>query len=409
MSRRSTRRHLDVVISGGGTAGHVSPALAVAEALVSSGHARDAIGFVGSRRGMEARLVPQAGFSIVLLPGRGLRRRITAENLIALAELVVATIRAGALLVKTKPDVVMTVGGYASVPSALAARVLRIPVVVVNHDAVPGASNRLVGRFAAASAVAMPGTVLPRAVVTGSPVRPEILAVQRDDAGRRAAREKLGIDAGRFLVVTTGGSLGARTINDATLGAARILASRDDLAIYHVAGARDLDSVRTRLAEHVTATAGGLETGGLDAGGLEMGALETGGTGTGALDYRVVGFEPGLPEVLGAADLVVARAGASTVAELAVLGLASVLVPLPGAPSDHQRRNAELLASQGAAILVLDHECTGERLAAIISDLAADRGRVASMNSAAGALANRDAARRVAALVDDVAARRRPR
>ncbi|MCU1493494.1 MAG: murG [Acidimicrobiaceae bacterium] len=380
MSGPQRSRRYDVVVSGGGTAGHVAPALAVAEALVDAGHERSAIHFVGSSRGMEARLVPEAGFEVSLLPGRGIKRRLTLENALAVAELATATLRAFALLARRRPSVVVAVAGYASVPCALAARPLGIPVVVVNIDAVPGAANRLVGRFAAASAVALPGTPLPRAVVTGAPVRPEVLAIDRSDSGRAAARAKLGIDPDRFLVLVTGGSLGARSLNEAALGVARLLSLRRDLAIYHVAGARDHDAMAARLAELALSAERGL-------------------------DYRLVGYEPAMAEVLAACDLVVARAGASTVAELTVVGLAAVLVPLPGAPSDHQRRNAELLEERGAATVLDDAMCTPERLVELITSLAADPARVAAMAAAAANLGRRDAAARVADLVEEVAAR----
>jgi UDP-N-acetylglucosamine:LPS N-acetylglucosamine transferase len=182
-------------------------------------------------------------------------------------------------------------------------------------------------------------------------------------------------------VLVTGGSLGARRLNEATLRAVRLLRTRGDLAVYHVSGTRDHASVVSRLATMDLSTAGGL-------------------------DYRLVGFEPAMATVLAASDLVIARAGASTVAELTVIGIASVLVPLPGAPSDHQRRNAELLEAHGAARVLDDGECTGELLAGLITSFAADPQGTAAMADAAARLGTRDAAIRVARLVDEVAGRR---
>jgi undecaprenyldiphospho-muramoylpentapeptide beta-N-acetylglucosaminyltransferase len=370
-----------IVIAGGGTAGHVSPALAIAEALVEGGRPRESVRFVGSARGMEARLVPDAGFSITLLPGRGLKRKLTPENGLAIAELAVATARALALLRRNRPEVVVTVAGYASVPCALAARLLMVPIVVVNIDAVPGAANRLVGRFAELAAVALPGTPLPRAVVTGAPVRASVLAVDRSAEGRAAARARLGVGADRFVILVTSGSLGARTVNEAVLGCAVALADRRDLVIYHVSGTRDHASVAERLTPIAPDPARGL-------------------------DYRLVAYETAMPTVLAACDLVIGRAGASTVAELTVIGLPSVLIPLPGAPGDHQTKNAELLEKAGAAIVIADPQCTTARLASVIDELAGDRLHLADMAAAARALGNRDGASRVAKLVEEIASRR---
>ncbi len=318
----SARARRGVVVTGGGTAGHVLPALTVARALVDAGHPIGSVHFVGSRRGMEGRLVPEAGFSVTVLPGRGVERALTLRSALALAALAIASVRAVLLLARLRPSVVVAVAGYASVPASLAAALLRVPIVVVNIDSVPGAANRLVGRFAAACAVAWPGTSLPRAIVTGPPVRPEVLAADRSPAGRAAARATLGVAPDRVLVVVTGGSLGARSLNDAALALASGLAERGRIALYHVTGARDHERV------------------------VEAARAIPGGEGSGP-DYRVVGYEDAMSTVLAAADLVVARAGASTLAEICAVGVASVLVPLPGAPSDHQRRNAEVLEKAG--------------------------------------------------------------
>ncbi len=381
----ATRRRYDVIVSGGGTAGHVSPALAIARALVDAGHEPGGIHFVGSTRGMEGRLVPAAGFSVTLLPGRGLERRPSLRNLVTAAELAVALVRAVALVAWHRPAVVVAVAGYASVPCSLAARLLAIPVVVVNIDSVPGVANRLVARFAVASAVALPGTGLPRTVVTGAPVRPEILAVDRSPAGRRAAREALGIDDGRFVVVVTGGSLGARTLNDAAVGLAFALRDDGRFTVYHVCGTRNAEVV----GEAVRAL-----------------GITPSPAAASALDYRLVAYEDDMATVLAACDLLVARAGASTVAEVTVVGVPAMLVPLPGAPSDHQRHNAQSLAGRGAALVLDDARCTAERLVSIVERLAGDPAELAALETSARALGRRDAARRIAALADDAAARR---
>jgi undecaprenyldiphospho-muramoylpentapeptide beta-N-acetylglucosaminyltransferase len=370
-------------MSGGGTAGHVQPALAVGEALVARGHERASISYVGSRRGMEATLVPEAGFEVILLPGRGIQRRLTAANVPAAAGLLLAFVLAVFLVARRRPRVVVTVGGYAGFPCAVAAVVLRVPLIVVSYDAVPGTANRLVARFARKCAVAFAGTGLPNEVVTGAPVRSAVLSAERSPSGRDAARAVIDVPADRFLLAVAGGSLGARRLNQATLGLAEAWSARDDVTIYHVAGERNLEGVRAQ------------------AGGLGLGPAEAGG----GLDYRLVGYEKQMPALLAACDLAVSRAGASTVAELAAIGAPSVLVPLPGAPHDHQTRNAEALAGLGAAILLKDAECSPGRLSELIEPLVAEPERLAAMGHAAAAAGRKDAADRVAALAESVADR----
>jgi undecaprenyldiphospho-muramoylpentapeptide beta-N-acetylglucosaminyltransferase len=360
------------VIAGGGTAGHVTPAIAVAEALVARGHDRSSIHFVGAARGVEARLVPAAGFSVTLLPGRGIQRRPTPANLVAVAGIVAGVVRALRLVRRLRPAVVVSVGGYASVPCVVAATLWRVPVVLAEQNATPGAANRLAARVARAAAVAFPQTPLPRAVVTGNPVRPGILAVDRSDAGRAAARAALGLPEGRRVLLVFGGSLGARRLNDAVLGAVAGWAGRGDLAVHHVTGPRDHDRV---VAAAPTLPPGGLV-------------------------WRPVPFEARMDLAYAAADLAVCRAGASTVAELTVVGLPAVLVPYPAATGDHQTHNARAVAAAGGAIVLADAECTGSRLAAEVEALLADPGRLAAMEAAMRRLARPDAAERVADLVE---------
>lgn len=360
------------LVAGGGTAGHVLPALAAAGALVARGHPTDSIHFVGSVRGMEARLVPEAGYRITLLPGRGIVRRLALANVGAVTGLVRAVGRALVLTVRSRPSVVLSVGGYASVACAAAAVVLRVPLVLHEANAFPGLANRMAGRFARASAVSFAGTALPRAVLTGNPVRPEVLAVDRSPAGRSAARAALGLPADGLVVAVFGGSLGARRINEATFGLVEAWADRAGVVVRHAVGGRDWAQVAGRLAEP---TPGGLA-------------------------YHPVGYEDRMPELYAAADVVVGRAGGTTVAELAAVGLASVLVPLPIAPDDHQTANAMALVRAGAAVVVADADLTAERLVAELDPLLADPGRLRAMGEAARELARPDAAERVADLVE---------
>lgn len=366
------------LIVGGGTAGHVLPGIAIGQELVRRGHTRESIHFVGSERGVERTIVPDAGFELTLLPGRGIQRRFTSENIGAIAGLVRAFATSFSLLRTHRPTVVVALGGYASVPAGLWAVLLRVPIVVAEQNAVPGLANRIIGRFAKASAVSYDGTDLPRAVWTGNPVRPEILAVAAArESSRLAAREALGVATDRKLVVVFGGSLGARTINDATVRALSLLAGRRDLEIRHIIGTRDFADVCSRVTLPKEA----------------------------ALRYTPIEYEDDMASVYAAADLVVCRAGATSCAELAVTGTPAVLVPLPGAPGDHQTANARALEGAGGAELLADSIFDAELMVETMTRLVARPEILDSMRAGASSIARPDAARAVGDLVEQHSAR----
>jgi UDP-N-acetylglucosamine--N-acetylmuramyl-(pentapeptide) pyrophosphoryl-undecaprenol N-acetylglucosamine transferase len=370
------------VIAGGGTAGHVLPGVAIGLALVARGHAPESIHFVGSDRGIERRLVPEAGFPLTVLPGRGIQRKLSAraiaDNAVALYGLARAAGRAFTLVRNERPRVLVALGGYASVPAAVAAAALRVPIVVAEQNAVPGAANRLVARVARRSAVSFPDTALPRAVFTGNPVRAEVRAIDRG-RDRARARAKLGIDDGRLLVAVFGGSLGARRINDAVLGAAERWIDRGDVALRHVIGERDWDRYRDRA--DALAAAGG----------------------PARIQYQPVVYEDDMPTLYAAADIALCRSGATSVAELAAVGLPSVLVPLPGAPGDHQSANARYLVDAGAAVLLPDPQCDARRVDAEVGGLLREPALLARMAAAARSVARPDAGDDVARIVDEIA------
>jgi len=358
--------------AGGGTAGHVVPGRAIAGELVERGLAREQVHYVGSARGIETRLVPEAGFPLTVLPGRGIQRRFAIANLGAILGLLAAVVTGVRLVRRLRPAVVIGLGGYASVPCVIGAVVWRVPIVLAEQNAVPGAANRLASRFAKACAVSFEGTDLPRATWTGNPVRPEVLAVaEAGEAERREARARLDIDENRTMVAVFGGSLGARRINHAVADASAEWGERVDLAVRHVSGTRDHAELIDRLS-----------------------AVDHG-----ALAYELVEYEDDMPSVYCAADIVLCRAGASSVAELMVTGVPSILVPLPGAPGDHQTANARALVDAGAAVLVADAELDADRVRAEIEALLVDPERRGTMRAAARSVARPDAARAVVDLI----------
>ena len=355
-----------VLIAGGGTAGHVLPGLAVAAALVERGVVADRsdVHLVGSRRGVEVELVPGAGFGLTVLGGRGIQRRLTPANVVALVGLLAGFLRAFLLMVRARPRVVLSLGGYASIPCGLAAVVLRVPLVVAEQNAVPGAANRLLGRFALACAVSFADTALPCAVLTGNPVR---AAIRSAVGSRSEARDRIGVDD-RPLLVAFGGSLGARRLNRAMVDFVEGW-SGAPLVVHHVVGDR----------------------------GWATGEMAT--AVPAEVEYSAVAYEHDMPTLLAAADLVVCRSGATSVAELAVLGVPSILVPLPGAPGDHQTANARHLAGTGGAVLLPDADLDGSALEEVLGELLSDAGRREVMAEAARSVAIPDAADRVVDLI----------
>jgi UDP-N-acetylglucosamine--N-acetylmuramyl-(pentapeptide) pyrophosphoryl-undecaprenol N-acetylglucosamine transferase len=379
------------VIAGGGTGGHIVPSLQIARALVDRGHPAESIELYGSHRGQEATTWPALEFPYTLLHGRGLRRSMRPSawwaNAGAVAGLSWACLRAVGSFLRRRPRVVVVVGGYASFPAGLAAVLTRVPLVCMTTDAVPGAVNGLLGRRAVANAVAFAGTDLPRAHITGTPVWPELATLQRTPEGQAASRMALGLSPDRTTVTCAGGSLGARRVNRAVAELAEgAWADCKDRALYQVTGRRDYEA----FASGPRSGPGPGPGHGAGGNGEDMPGLR----------YRVVPFEDKMPDFYNAADVCVVRAGAMTVAELLVAGVPAILVPLPGAPRDHQTRNAEALVGMGAAVLIPDPDCDGRRLALELDALLADPARLRSMREAARENGHPDAAARVAELVD---------
>ena len=357
------------VVAGGGTAGHVLPGLAIAGALAR----RDrAVHYVGAARGIEAQLLPESGVEHTLLPGRGIQRKLAPANVAAAFGIVRAVFTAIGLVRRLRPAVVVALGGYASFPCVAAAVVLRVPIVVAEQNTHPGVANRFAARFAKASAVSFPGTPLPRAVVTGNPIRPEIAAIDRSTAGMHAARDALGLPQDRRVVLVAGGSLGARSINEATVGMATGWVDRTAVAIRHVVGRRDWAAI------HEAAPA----------------------IPDDRLVYQQVEYEAQMPLALAAADVGVFRAGSSTCFEVAAAGLPAILVPSPLVTGDHQTGNARWLVDAGGAVLLPDAELTADRLADELDALLDDPERRVAMGEASHHLARPDAADAIADLAE---------
>ncbi len=369
-----------VLLAGGGTAGHVFPSLAVADALVRA-RADAEVVFVGTARGLEARLVPEAGWPLVEVGVLPLRRRLHPS----LGKVPVALARAVrdvvALIRDTDVRAAAVFGGYVSLPLALAAAWTRTPYVVHEQNAVPGVANRLAVRRAAAVAVTFPSSAArfpasARVEVTGNPVRPGLAGGDRQ-ALRAQALETFGLDPARRTLLVFGGSQGARRINAAAVAALGCWSDPGALQVLHATG---------RGAYPETAAAYSRAAGA--AGGDDDRVL-----------VRAVDFFDRMDLAYAAADVVLCRAGASSIAELTLLGLPSVLVPYPHATGDHQRRNAEDLAAAGGARVVADADLGGVTAVAAAEPLLLDAELRAATARGALALGRPGAADAVAELV----------
>ncbi len=357
------------VVTGGGTSGHVLPALAVADALVAAGHDATTIRYVGAQRGVETRLLPDTPYPHEFLDVVGVQRRLTRANLGFVPKMLRSTRAAIGLLRDWRPRVVVSVGGYASMPAVFAARRLDIPVVVVSYDRTPGRASRLAARSAAACAVAFENSPLPRAELTGAPVRQVILDVDRSsDARRRAARDRLGIDPDRFMIAVMGGSLGSGVLNEAI--AEYLATHRDDehLAVRQITGERFVERVA-----HVD----------------------------GDVQHQVIGYEPDMAAVYQACDVLIGRGGASTVHEIAVTGTPAVLVPWAASADDHQTDNVRWLSEVDGAIMLNERDL--DRLGDTLDDLRTDPQRREALADAARRRGEVHRSGALAGLIDRVA------
>jgi UDP-N-acetylglucosamine--N-acetylmuramyl-(pentapeptide) pyrophosphoryl-undecaprenol N-acetylglucosamine transferase len=348
-----------VLIAAGGTGGHLFPGIAVADELRRRDPATRVV-FAGTPRGLESRIVPRAGYELVLLPIlplKGISPARTAKGLLALPR---ALWQAAALVRRHRPRAVLGVGGYAGGPVVLAAALLRVPTVILEPNAKPGFTNRVLRPFVRRCACSYEEAARAfgaKGVVTGNPVRGGFAGLPRKE--HRAP----------YTLLVFGGSQGSRILNRAVVAALPDLPGESRLRIVHQTG----DAMREEVASAYAAAGRPAE---------------------------VVPFLEDMEARFAEADLVVSRSGATTCAELAAAGKAAVLVPFAQAADDHQRQNARAMEAAGAARMVEEKDLTGERLAGVITECLSDTVRLRAMEDAARALGKADAAARVADLLE---------
>ena len=364
-----------VVIAAGGTAGHVYPGLALADAIVRA--RPDArVTFVGTPRGIEKDAVPAGGYPIEMIEVMPWSRSLGARRFLAPLSGLASTSAARALLGHLEPNVVVGMGGYVSLPVVVAARSRRLPVVQHEQNAIPGIANTVGARFSRRIAVTFPQTrdVFPDRVevrVLGNPLRASIASFDRA-ALRDGAPSELALEPGRRTLLVMGGSLGAARLNDAVVGLAERWRDRSDRQLLVSAGRLHGEELRARLSA---------------------------ATGGGALLVRCVDYLDRVELAYAAADVALCRAGAATVMELAAVGLPSILVPYPYARANHQEANARALADAGGAEVILDRDATAGALAPPLERILDDDGVRERMTAGARRFARPNAADDLAAWV----------
>ena len=345
-----------VLIMAGGTGGHVFPALAVADELRLRGIP---VVWLGTKAGIESRLVPQAGYPIEWMSITGLRGKKAMTLLLAPVRLSLACWQALAVLLRRKPCVVLGMGGFASGPGGLMAWLIRKPLLVHEQNAIPGLTNKILARLASVVLQAFPG-VFKQAVTTGNPVRQSICEIEKPEDRFISRQTKGGL---RLLVI--GGSLGAAKLNEVIPQALAKINTAQRPEVIHQTGLKNIESAKIFYT---------------DAG----------------VEAKVEAFIDDMPSVYQWADLVICRSGAMTVFELAAAGIASILIPYPHAVDDHQTFNAYYLERTGAAIIKQQDELTTDWLVEVINDFSANRKKLLDMAMAARKLALPDSAKNIA-------------
>lgn len=354
---------MKVLFAAGGTGGHIFPAIAVAKEIMKR-HENAEVLFVGTARGLETKIVPDNGFQLSLIHSAGLKNVGVVGQVKGLAVLPKSFLEARQIMRQFRPHVVVGAGGYVSGPVVAMAAIMGIPTLVMDSNALPGFTNRQLARFVDKAALTF-DVSLPyfgkKGIVTGNPVRHEFFQVPPKARGDK------------FHVLVFGGSQGARAINNAMADALDSLGKfNGNLTITHQTGEADFEKLREAYANSRFANA----------------------------DVRP--FISNMPAEFGKADLIVSRAGATTCAELSAAGKASIMIPLPTAADDHQRKNAEALQSGGASKMILQADLSGERLAHEISRLLDSPEAITAMERAAKAMSREDAAEKTAELIEEL-------
>lgn len=370
-----------LVLAGGGTGGHIYPAVTIARRVLAiQPHAQ--LLFVGTKDGLEADIIPKEGFSLATIEVHGFARRLSWTNIRTAGQALTAVWTSRRLIRQFQAQVVVGTGGYVCGPVLLAASLMRIPTLVQEQNVIPGVTNRILARFVTQVAVGYgeAARYFPRnarVVETGNPIRPEVMSVTREQG-----LKNLGLAPGKITLFVAGGSRGARSINTAMLHVYPFVQARPELQLLHITGKNEYNSVVEQVRH------------------LGIDPSKTG-------NINIKPYLYNMPDALAAADLAVSRAGAIALAELTARGIPAVLVPYPYATANHQEYNARILEGRGAAMVIRDNELTGPVLLAALQKILHNQDVLARMAHASRALGKPQAADKIARLILALAAKER--
>ncbi len=361
---------MKVLLAGGGTAGHINPALAIAGEIKKNNPEAQFL-FIGTKKGLESNLVPEAGYDIEFIEVAGFKRSLSPKNLLVAIKAAGAVAKARIIIRKFKPDVAIGTGGYVSGPAMYSANLCKVPVMVHEQNVFPGATNRMVNSFAAVTAISFEDSKkhfknTENIVLTGNPIKMELFLEPAVKGDKKS-------------LLIMGGSLGAEAINNGAV--ALILANKDKYNITLSTGKGDYDRITEILKKE----------------GFHLDKQSC---------VRVVPYIYDTPKAYAEADLVIARSGAITVSELAALGKPSILIPSPNVTHNHQEYNAKALADQGGAIMIKENQLTDEKLINVVNDLFDNEEKLAAMSKSASKAGICDAAKALCKIAEELAANR---
>ena len=367
---------LNIIVSGGGTGGHIYPALTIIRTLQTLAPDTNFL-YVGTKAGLESDIIPKEGLPFVTIELEGFERHLTPSNLVRAGKAMKGVMRAMKIVKDFRPDVVIGTGGYVCGPILLAASLRRIPTLIQEQNVVPGITNKILSKFVTKVAVGTPEAAknFPKSktIFTGNPIRSEVMTARRE-----AAAKVFGLDPKKPTVLVSGGSRGARAINRAMIGVLAEAAAYTQVQFLHVTGKAEYDDTIVRLMD----------------------------TGRDFVRLRHILVKPylyNMPEAMALADLAIFRAGATGLAELTARGIPSILVPYPYAAGNHQEFNARALEAAGAARVILNRDLTTESLNAVLAELLSEPRKLKKMAEKSKALGRPHAARDIANLVLEIA------
>ena len=362
---------MKILISGGGTAGHINPGIAIAKYIVQKNPTAEIL-FVGTQKGLETKLVPREGFTLATIKVRGFKRKLSLDTIVAVKELFQGIIEARRIIKKFKPDMVIGTGGYVCGPVVFNASRMKIPTLIHEQNAFPGVTNRILSRFTDAVAISFKESKeyfksSKKLVLTGNPVRLEMLTVDRG-----LARKNMGLAQDKPTVVVVGGSRGAGKINETVAEMILQYYKSEDCNIIFSTGDLQYDSINKKLTDVIDSS----------------------------VQIKPYIFEAA--NTYAAADLVICRAGAITVSELEVLGVPSIMIPSPNVTANHQEYNARALEKEGGAVVILEKDLTAELLYQQMTNLLRDKDQLGKMSRNAKKVGITNASEKIYAIIQEI-------